>query len=68
MSYPVLEAAQHRCGEDACEEGHEVQASERPNQNVQSENFLTALYSNKLIVVAEVASTAEQNNSFIYCR
>ncbi len=31
ISYQVLDAAQHRRGEDACEEGHEVQAGERPN-------------------------------------
>ncbi len=59
-SYCVLDAAQHRCGKDAGEEGHEVQAGENPNENVESENFLTASYSNKVIVVAEVASTAQQ--------
>lgn len=64
VSYQVLDAAQHSCGEYACEKGHEVQYSEGPDQNVQCENFLTAAHSNKLVVVAEIASTAEQNNSF----
>lgn len=31
VSYQVLDAAQDCCGEDACEEGHEVQAGEGPN-------------------------------------
>lgn len=31
VSYQVLDAAQHGCSKDACEEGHEVQASEVPN-------------------------------------
>lgn len=30
-SYQVLDAAQHSCGKDACEESHQVQASEHPN-------------------------------------
>jgi len=65
MSYKVFDAAQHCSGQYPCEEGHEVQAGKSPNQNVQREDFLTALYSNKLIVVAEIASTADikSNNS-----
>lgn len=64
VSYQVLDAAKYCCGQYACEKGHEVQSSEGPDQNVQSENFLTAAHSNKLVVVAEIASAGEQNNSF----
>lgn len=31
MSYQVLHAAEHRCGQYPCEEGHEVQAGEDPD-------------------------------------
>lgn len=65
VTYHVLDAAKHRCGQHPQEEGHQVEASEDPDQDVKSVNFLTALYSNKLIVVVEVTSTAEQKqNSF----
>lgn len=63
VSYRVLDAAEHRCGQYPCEEGHKVEAGEGPDQNVDGENFLAASYSNKLIVVAEVASTAEKTTA-----
>lgn len=31
VSHQVFDASQHRCGGDACEEGHEVQAGEGPD-------------------------------------
>lgn len=57
VSYHVLDAAQHCRGQDAHEEDHKVKASETPDEEVQNENVVTALDSNKLIVVAEVSST-----------
>lgn len=52
----MLEAAQHGCGQDAREEGQQVEPRQDPDQNVESEDFLAALHANKLIVVTEVAA------------
>lgn len=60
VSYHVLDAAQNGRGQDGDEEGHQVQAGERPDEDVQSENLLAASHAHKLKVVGEVASAARQ--------
>lgn len=66
FSHQVFDAAEHRRGQYAGEEGHEVQHDEEPDQHVQSENFLAAPHTHVLVVVAEVIATAEQDNTFYH--
>lgn len=61
MSYQGLDVSEHGSSQDPREKRHEVQAGEGPDQNVQRENFLTALYSNKLKVIIHIVSTGKQS-------
>lgn len=63
VHYQVLNAAQYCCGQQACEEGHEVEAGQDPDQSVQSQDVPAVPHTNKLIVVVQVASTAEQDSN-----
>lgn len=58
--HQVLDAAQDSSAEKTSEHSCHVEEGQRPDQQVECHDLLTAVHSHKLVVAAEVATTVEK--------
>ncbi len=65
MPHHVFDTAQHSSGQDSTHEGQQVKSGQDPEENIQREDLLTALHTNKLIVIVQISSTGKENKKII---